>query len=419
MMSRTIFHIDVNSAFLSWSAVEQLKNGADRDLREIPSIIGGDQASRHGVVLAKSLSAKKYGIRTGEPVVDAIRKCPNLFICPPDHKLYSANSRALMTFLRTYTTQIEQVSVDECYMDFTELAKKYSSPVKAAHEIKDEVYKRFGFTVNVGISENKLLAKMASDFEKPNKVHTLFPNEIKEKMWPLPIGELFMAGRSSVEQLKKLEINTIGDLAKMDPELLELHLKSHGRKLWEFANGIDDSPVEPVRQEAKGIGNSTTLPKDAETEEEALEVLKALSESVGRRLKKANQKAGMLSVEIKYYNFESTSHQKQLERATNESVALYKVAAELFREMWTKQPIRLLGVRSSKLVEAGAPEQLTLFEVQPEMEKRKKNSEKRAKLDQALKEIRGRYGEEAVIRGSNMEGRKQKNIDKENFQEYT
>ncbi|MDO5590004.1 MAG: DNA polymerase IV [Lachnospiraceae bacterium] len=418
-MSRTIFHIDVNSAFLSWSAVEQLKNGADRDLREIPSIIGGDQASRHGVVLAKSLSAKKYGIRTGEPVVDAIRKCPNLSICPPDHKLYSASSRALMTFLRTYTTQIEQVSVDECYMDFTELAKKYSSPVKAAREIKDEVYKRFGFTVNVGISENKLLAKMASDFEKPNKVHTLFPDEIKEKMWPLPIGELFMAGRSSVEQLKKLEIYTIGDLAKMDPELLELHLKSHGRKLWEFANGIDDSPVEPVRQEAKGIGNSTTLPRDAETEEEALEVLEALSESVGRRLKKASQKAGMLSVEIKYYNFESTSHQKQLERATNESLAIYKAAAELFREMWTQQPIRLLGVRSSKLVEADAPEQLTLFEVQPEMEKRKKNSEKRAKLDQALKEIRGRYGEEAVIRGSNMEERKQKNIDKENFQEYT
>lgn len=419
MMSRTIFHIDVNSAFLSWSAVEQLKNGADRDLREIPSIIGGDQASRHGVVLAKSLSAKKYGIRTGEPVVDAIRKCPNLSICPPDHKLYSASSRALMTFLRTYTTQIEQVSVDECYMDFTELAKKYSSPVKAAREIKDEVYKRFGFTVNVGISENKLLAKMASDFEKPNKVHTLFPDEIKEKMWPLPIGELFMAGRSSVEQLKKLEIYTIGDLAKMDPELLELHLKSHGRKLWEFANGIDDSPVEPVRQEAKGIGNSTTLPRDAETEEEALEVLEALSESVGRRLKKASQKAGMLSVEIKYYNFESTSHQKQLERATNESLAIYKAAAELFREMWTQQPIRLLGVRSSKLVDADAPEQLTLFEVQPEMEKRKKNSEKRAKLDQALKEIRGRYGEEAVIRGSNMEERKQKNIDKENFQEYT
>ena len=262
--------------------------------------------------------------------------------------------------------------------------------------------------MNVGISENKLLAKMASDFEKPDKVHTLFPDEIKEKMWPLPIGELFMAGRSSVEYLQKLEIRTIGDLAQMNPELLEIHLKSHGRKLWEFANGMDNSPVEPVRQEAKGIGNSITLPQDAKTEEEACEVLGKLAGSVGRRLRKAGQKAGMISVEIKYYNFENSSHQTQLERATNEDARIYETATELFREMWKKQPIRLLGIRSSKLTDASAPEQLTIFEVQPEMEKRKKASEKKAKLEQALKEIRGRYGEEAVIRGSNMEEKREK-----------
>ena len=195
-MPRIIFHIDVNSAYLSWSAVEQLKNGAETDLRKIPAIIGGDRASRHGVVLAKSISAKKYGIRTGEPVVDAIRKCPNLVIAPPDHRLYSDYSRKLMTFLHGYTDQIEQVSVDECYMDFTEIAPRFSSPMEGALEIKNEVRRQFGFTVNVGISENKLLAKMASDFEKPDKVHTLFPDEIKEKMWPLPIVELFMAGRN-------------------------------------------------------------------------------------------------------------------------------------------------------------------------------------------------------------------------------
>ena len=348
-MPRIIFHIDVNSAYLSWSAVEQLKNGAETDLRKIPAIIGGDRASRHGVVLAKSISAKKYGIRTGEPVVDAIRKCPNLVIAPPDHRLYSDYSRKLMTFLRGYTDQIEQVSVDECYMDFTEIAPRFSSPMEGALEIKNEVRRQFGFTVNVGISENKLLAKMASDFEKPDKVHTLFPDEIKEKMWPLPIGELFMAGRSSVEYLQKLEIRTIGDLAQMNPELLEIHLKSHGRKLWEFANGMDNSPVEPVRQEAKGIGNSITLPQDAKTEEEACEVLGKLAGSVGRRLRKAGQKAGMISVEIKYYNFENSSHQTQLERATNEDARIYETAAELFREMWKKQPIRLLGIRSSKL----------------------------------------------------------------------
>lgn len=217
-----------------------------------------------------------------------------------------------------------------------------------------------------------------------------------------------MAGRSSVEYLQKLEIRTIGDLAQMNPELLEIHLKSHGRKLWEFANGMDNSPVEPVRQEAKGIGNSITLPQDAKTEEEACKVLGKLAGSVGRRLRKAGQKAGMISVEIKYYNFENSSHQTQLERATNEDARIYETAAELFREMWKKQPIRLLGIRSSKLTDASAPEQLTIFEVQPEMEKRKKASEKKAKLEQALKEIRGRYGEEAVIRGSNMEEKREK-----------
>ena len=246
-MSHIIFHIDVNSAYLSWTAVEQLKNGADVDIRTIPAIIGGDRESRHGIVLAKSPSAKKFGIRTGEPVVNAFRKCPNLHMDPPNHRMYREYSRRLMDFLKTYTPEIEQVSVDECYMDFTGIAQRFSSPVEAAYEIKARVYEKFGFTVNVGISTNKLLAKMASDFEKPNRVHTLFPEEVKEKMWPLPVSELFMAGKSSVAILEKLEIRTIGELAQTDPKLLEFHLKSHGRTLWEFANGIGDAKVQSDR----------------------------------------------------------------------------------------------------------------------------------------------------------------------------
>ena len=358
-----IFHIDVNSAYLSWTAVEQLKHGAGVDIRTIPAIIGGDQKSRHGVVLAKSIPAKKYGIHTGEPVVNAFRKCPNLRMEPPDHRLYHQYSEKLMDFLRSYTDRIEQVSVDECYMDFTGIAGRFHSPVEGALEIKNEVYRRFGFTVNIGISGNKLLAKMASDFEKPNKVHTLFPEEIPEKMWPLPIGELYMAGRSSVETLQKLEILTIGDLAHTDPMILELHLKSHGRKLWEFANGIDNSMVETEKAEAKGIGNSTTLPKDVVTEEEAKAVLKELAASVGGRLRKAGQKAGMLSVEIKYHTFDSVSHQKQIERPTNQDADIYEISVVLFRELWNREPIRLLGIRSSKLSEEGEPEQLSLFDM--------------------------------------------------------
>ena len=391
-----IFHIDVNSAYLSWTAVEQLKHGAGVDIRTIPAIIGGDQKSRHGVVLAKSIPAKKYGIHTGEPVVNAFRKCPNLRMEPPDHRLYHQYSEKLMDFLRSYTDRIEQVSVDECYMDFTGIAGRFHSPVEGALEIKNEVYRRFGFTVNIGISGNKLLAKMASDFEKPNKVHTLFPEEIPEKMWPLPIGELYMAGRSSVETLQKLEILTIGDLAHTDPMILELHLKSHGRKLWEFANGIDHSMVETEKAEAKGIGNYTTLPKDVVTEEEAKAVLKELAASVGGRLRKAGQKAGMLSVEIKYHTFDSVSHQKQIERPTNQDADIYEISVVLFRELWNREPIRLLGIRSSKLSEEGEPEQLSLFDMEFEPEEKRK---KKRQLNAALEKIRGKYGTDIVTKG--------------------
>ena len=399
-MKQIIFHIDVNSAFLSWTAVEQLKNGAEFDIREIPSIIGGDRTSRHGIVLAKSVPAKKYGIVTGEPVAHALKKCPSVQMFPPNHRMYHEYSERLMEFLRSYTPDIEQVSVDECYMDFTGIAHKYQSPQEAAVEIKDAVYRKFGFTVNIGISSNRLLAKMASDFEKPNKVHTLFPEEIPLKMWSLPVSELYMAGRSSVEILNKLEIRTIGELAKTDPQLLEVHLKRHGRTLWEFANGVDDSKVIRERVENKGIGNSTTLSKDVTTEDGAREVLLMLAESVGARLRKEEQKANMISVEIKYSTFQSVSHQKQITRATNADQILYQQACELFHELWSGEPIRLLGIRTSKLVADDAPEQMTIFDYKYDEIDKKSSDEKHQKLDKALDEIRKKFGNEAIKRGT-------------------
>ena len=398
-MNQIIFHIDVNSAYLSWTAVEQLKNGATEDIREIPAIIGGNQQSRHGIVLAKSVLAKKCGIVTGEPVAHALRKCPELKIYPPNHKMYDEYSARLMEFLSNYTPDIEQMSVDECYLDFTGIAHRYHSPVEAAFEIKDAIKEKFGFTVNIGISTNRLLAKMASDFEKPNKVHTLFVEEIPVKMWHLPVSELYMAGKSSVEVLHKLEIRTIGELAKTDPELLELHLKSHGRTLWEFANGIDSNKVVRDHVEMKGIGNSTTLSKDATTEEEAKVVFLALAETVGGRLRQEAQKARMISVEIKYHTFRSVSHQKQLSHPTNSDQIIYENACELFRELWDGEPIRLLGIRTSKLVDDMEPEQMDIFELQHMMQQDVSRKEKHKKLDVALDEIRKKFGEDAIKRG--------------------
>ena len=403
-MSKIIFHIDVNSAFLSWTAVEQLKNGAEQDIREIPAIIGGDQQSRHGIVLAKSVPAKRFGIVTGEPVANALRKCPEIQMFPPNHKMYNEYSERLMDFLKDYTPDIEQVSVDECYMDFTGIAHKYHSPMAAAFEIKDAVYRKFGFTVNIGISTNCLLAKMASDFEKPNKVHTLFPEEVPVKIWPLPVSELYMAGRSSVEVLRKLEIRTIGELAKANPDFLELHLKSHGRTLWEFANGKGGNKVVREHVQNKGIGNSTTLPRDLTTEEEARQILQRLAEKVAERLRAEGQRAQMVSVEIKYHTFQSVSHQKQLLKSTSNGQAIYQTACELFHELWNGQPVRLLGIRTSKLVDDDAPEQMSIFDYQQEAQhtetKAAIKNEKHEKLDKTMDQIRRKFGNDAIKRGS-------------------
>lgn len=399
-MKQIIFHIDVNSAFLSWTAVEQLKQGAEVDLRTVPAIIGGNQESRHGIVLAKSESAKKYGIVTGEPVANALRKCPNLLMAPPDHRMYQAYSRELMKFLSDYTPDIEQVSVDECYLDFTGIAHQFPSPIAAAYEIKDAVFQKFGFTVNVGISTNHLLAKMASDFQKPNKVHTLFPEEIQTKMWPLPVSDLYMAGRSSVAVLQKLEIRTIGELAQADPNLLELHLKSHGRTLWNFANGKEGTKVIREHVENKGIGNSTTLPQNVTSEDAARKVLLMLAGTVGGRLRKEKVKAKMVSVEIKYHTFQTVSHQKQLVKAGNGDQVIYEAACELFRELWNGEPIRLLGIRTSKLIDEKEPEQMSIFDFQDTLKKQTPKQEKQEKLDQAMDAIRKKYGKDVITRGS-------------------
>lgn len=390
-MERLIFHIDVNSAYLSWTAVENLKNGSSVDLREIPSIIGGDMASRHGIVLAKSIPAKAYKITTGEPVAHALQKCPNLVMAPPNHKLYSEYSHQLMELLKTFSPAIEQVSIDECYMDFTDYQDKYDSPAAAAALIKDTVRDTFGFTVNVGISNNKLLAKMASDFQKPDKVHTLFPEEVPEKMWCLPVRDLFMVGKSAAATLEKLEILTIGDLAHTDVSILESHMKSHGRLIWEFANGIDDSPVQTEETELKGVGNSTTLSRDAQTSADAKKVLRSLCGQVSSRLKNYGQLAGMVSTEIKYANFTNVSHQMQLPSATDDAGVLYHHVCLLFDELWNGEPIRLLGVRTSKLTTEKEPVQMSLFDLP--------KSQKEQKADKAAEELRKRFGKEIIKKG--------------------
>lgn len=406
-MSEIIFHIDVNSAYLSWTSVENLKNETGPDLRTLPSVIGGDEKKRRGVVLAKSTPAKAFGIVTGEPVASALKKCPSLVMAPPDHELYRQYSRRLMDLLRTYTSDLEQLSVDECFLYYTPIAHRYSSAEAAAQIIKDHIFRELGFTVNIGIAPNKLLAKMASDFQKPDRIHTLYMEEIPQKMWPLPAGELYTVGKSSAARLHQLGIHTIGDLAAADPEFLVSHFKSHGRQMWEFANGIDLRPFQFHPEKAKGIGNSTTLARDVLTRAEALKILLSLSESVSGRLREAKMMAESICVEIKYHTFDTSSHQMSLPSPANTTDTLYRFACILFDELWNQTPIRLLGIRTSKLVPDDTPVQMSIFDYQQTLPAQTQDSlptpadtGKQRKLEEALDSIRKRYGKDAVQRGS-------------------
>lgn len=389
---RIIFHVDVNSAFLSWTAVEKLKKGEKIDIRGVPAVIGGDEASRHGIVLAKSMPAKKYGIVTGESLYSARKKCPKLLIFSPSFNIYKESSRKLMSLLKEYTPVIEQYSIDECFMDLTSDIGNLT-PFKLAEIIKERVKSELGFTVNIGISTNKLLAKMASELEKPNKINTLYKDEIKTKLWPLPVGELFMVGRSGKEKLNRLFIHNIGELANFNVDILVNKFKSYGKLIWEYANGIDNSKVNSSEEEAKVISNSVTLSKDIVSEEEIKKVLIEISENVSSRLRKAGRCCTSISVSIRTSNFKNYSHQKKLKNPTNCTKNIIETSNVIFIEMWKKEPIRLLGIQLSGLCDSEV-KQISLFE--------NVSDEKNASLDKAVDLIRQKYGDSAIKRLSTL-----------------
>jgi len=388
-----IFHVDVNSAFLSWEAAYRVDVlGESVDLREVPSVVGGDEEKRHGIVLAKSTPAKKYNIQTGEPLASARKKCPGIIIIKPNFDVYVKASKAFIELLKGFAPNVEQYSIDEVWCDMTGTEKIYGSPVVAANILKDRIYSELGFTVNIGISSNKLLAKMAGDFEKPNKVHTLFPDEIKEKMWPLPVRELFFVGSSTEKKLNNLGIKTIGQLANTDLMILKSHFKKHGEVIYNYANGFDFSPIVTEHQVNKGYGNSITVAIDIADYETARQVFLSLCETVASRLRVDGVKTLCLAVSITDCEFRYSTHQKQFLCATNVTNELYQKACEIFLELWDKKtPIRQLGVQSSKVSEESF-RQYDLFDLN--------NYDKLSKLDKAVDNIRNKYGEDSIKRAS-------------------
>lgn len=386
-----IFHIDVNSAFLSWEAVYRLAHrGETLDLREIPSAVGGDMALRHGIILAKSIPAKKYGIQTGETLLEAQRKCPNLVLVPPHYNLYEQCSAAFMDILREYSDVVEQYSIDEAFVDMSASCHLFGSPVEAARQIKERIRNELGFTVNIGVSCNKLLAKMASDLKKPDMVHTLYPEEIEDKMWPLSVSELFFVGRATTKKLFSVGIKTIGDLAAADPIWLRSLLKKQGEIIWGFAHGVDCSPVISAPPPNKGYGNSTTIPFDVTDIPNAQKVLLGLAETVGNRLRTDHVEIRVIAVGIRYSDLSYVSHQKCLPTATNLTVEIYKHACELFEELWNGAPVRHLGIHTSRVQDGDFGRQLTLFDTT--------DYEKLSRMDLTVDRIRDRFGMDSLQR---------------------
>lgn len=391
-MNNVIFHIDVNSAFLSWEAAYRIHHlGGTLDLRDIPSAVGGDTTKRHGIILAKSVPAKKYHIKTGESVTEALRKCPDLVLVPPNYNLYQKSSSAFIHILKQYSPIVEQYSIDEAFMDMTGTESLFGDPYQAANDIKERIHKELGFTVNIGISNNKVLAKMASDFKKPDKVHTLWLSEIKEKMWPLSVKELFFVGRATFQKLRNLGIKTIGELAQTDLSIIKSHFGKYGEVIWSFANGIDVSAVEPAPPPNKGYGNSTTTAFDLVDASTARLVLLSLAETVSARLREDNVKISVISVGIKDYNFIYYGHQRTLDTPTNITYEIYETACQIFDEMWNKIPIRHLGIHTSHVTTENS-RQLNIFD--------KIDYEKMERMDKAVDEIRKRFGIDSIKRAS-------------------
>ena len=391
-MERIVLHIDVNSAFLSWSAVKLLKEGSKKDIRNEISVVSGREATRNGIIVASSIPAKKKGIRAPMNLRDARKIYRDLVVVNPDYYFYAECSKKLFDFIRSLFEEVEQFSIDECFIEYTPNKKMYGDEVKFAYKLKDTIKKKFGFTVNIGIGNNKLLAKMASDFEKPDKVHTLYTSEIKEKMWPLDISNLFMAGKSSCARLRRLGVNTIGELANFDQNKLHYHMKSMGTMLYQFANGIDDSKVEYEHRERKGIGFSRTLSEDTEDKKILFSYLSDFSNDISNYLKRKNKYCAVIVVTIRYKDFKTYNHQIKLKNNINSKEEIYKYSKELFNKLWNGEPVRLIGLRVTDF-SYNNDIQLSLFD---ENEKVLKDKE----IDKLLDNINNKLGKDTVYKAS-------------------
>lgn len=388
-MGRTILHSDANCFYAS---VEHLHHP---ELEGKPIAVGGDPESRHGIILTADYIAKKHGVKTGMALWQAKQVCPELTFISPRMDLYLRFSRMAHEIYGDYTDLHEPYGIDESWLDVSASASVKGDGEKIAEEISNRMKKELGITVSIGISYNKIFAKLGSDYKKPDAITTMYENEFQTKAWALPVSDLLYVGRSTHQKLARFGIKSIGDLAKTDEKMLNLQLGKMGSILWAFANGYDDSPVkiENTHAPIKSVGNSTTTPRDLLTDEDVKIVLYMLSESVASRLRKNGFPCRVVEISIRDNELYSFTRQHKIMNATNITGEIAEEAYRIFKENYTwRKPIRSIGVRGADLVTDDYWEQIDMF---CSMEKR----EKLMKIDGAMDELRRRFGYFCVQRG--------------------
>lgn len=386
-MRRTILLADMNAFFAS------VHQALDQNLRGKPVIVGGDPARRHGVVLTASYEAKAKGIKTGMTVGEARKLCPEGIFIRPQHHFYLNFSTRILRIMRDFTPLVEPFSIDEAFLDVTGCQGLFGSPLEIARCLKDRICREVGVRCSIGIGPNKLLAKMAAELEKPDGLTVIGYEDLPEKLFPLPVKQLFGVGPQYEQHLRKFNIHTIGDLAKFPVDILKRRFGINGEILWQCANGIDYSPVDPDTLDlVKSIGQQITLPRDYRKHEEIKVVILELADLVGQRVREGGYAGKTVILTLKDANFAWLSRMQTLSGYTDLTRDIYQSAMKLLQKHWPAGwPVRMVGVTLANLV-IKRFEQLTLFE----------EKEKLKNLDRACDKIRSRFGEHAIFRAASL-----------------
>jgi DNA polymerase IV len=386
-MQKVIFLVDMNAFFIS---CEMTRNDS---LAGIPAAVAGDPKRRTGIILAANYEARSYGVKTTMVLHEALQLCPKIVLIPPDHHFYEEKSKEVIELLSNYTPVLEQNSIDEAWLDMTGCEGLFGKPVEAAKRIMDEIKDKLGLWCSIGIAENKFLAKMAAEMKKPLGITEIWKEDIPKKFWPLPVKEMYGIGGKTAEKLNRMGMRTIGELARLDVNLIVKTFGKWGKEMYLHANGIDHSPVlARIAADMQSIGRSTTLPEDVSDIEKAKLVLMDLADDVGMTARRNDKKGRTVHITLKYSDFRVITRQTTIP-STGATKEIYQAGCSLLEQNWSRfHPVRLIGISLSGFHEACSSAQLSLFDQTGDKVRNDKND----RIDKAMDKIRNKHGSEII-----------------------